>query len=51
MLRCLTLSLMLCAAGATAPLHAQDGPSEAAIRAIVAEQVDFLHKPKTDQED
>ncbi len=39
MLRCLTLSLMLCAAGATAPLHAQDGPSEAAIRAIVAEQV------------
>ena len=39
MLRSLTISMMLCAAGATTALYAQDAPSEAAIRAIVADQV------------
>ena len=39
MLRALTISMMLCAAGAATALYAQDAPSEAAIRAIVADQV------------
>ena len=38
MLRPLTVAMMLCAAGSTAALQAQDAPSEAAIRAIVADQ-------------
>ena len=39
MLRSLTIALMLCAASSTAAVHAQDAVPEAAIRAIVADQV------------
>ena len=39
MLRSLTLAIMLGAVGATTEAHAQDAASEAAIRAIVSDQV------------
>lgn len=38
MLRPLTVAMMMCAFGSTAASQAQDAPSEAAIRAIVADQ-------------
>ena len=37
-LRSLTIAVMLSTADVTTPLHAQDAPSEAAIRSIVADQ-------------